>query len=463
MTDTSKGRARPPRALVGAPAGRGRELRLLFRGGVLRPGRPDRVVRRLGALARYGPSLAGAFAAAAARDPNGAAVVDDERSVTFGELDARVRRLAAGLAAFGVGPGAGVAVLQGNSIYAVEALVAASRTGADALLLSPFLAPDEVTEMLRRESPKAVVVDAELSEKLLEVPADMTVIVGHPGDGSVIADASLDELAGRADPDLPPPSRPGRMLVLASGTTGPPKVVRRGPATGRSAPASVLSRLDLRPRERMLIAPPLFHTWGLDLLQLAPALGSTIVLRRRPDAEAVLAAVQQHRCTSAIVVPQTARRMVDLDEPIRSRYDTSSLRVVASGGGALSEHLGTRFLDTFGDVLHNVYGTAEVSWAAVATPADLRKSPGTAGRPPMGTRLALLNRKGRPVRLGEVGTIFAGNETVFEGYTDGSDRPRSHGLVYTGDRGVIDEDGLLRVLGRNDDRMVGGPPAAPSA
>jgi acyl-CoA synthetase (AMP-forming)/AMP-acid ligase II len=115
-----------------------------------------------------------------------------------------------------------------------------------------------------------------------------------------------------------------------------------------------------------------------------------------------------------------------------------------------------RFQDAFGDVLYNIYGTTECSWATIATPADLRKKPGTVGRPPMGTKLALLDENGKPVPKGEVGQIYVGNEMVFDGYTNGNDKARINGLIPTGDLGQFVEDDLLMVQGRDDDMVIVG-------
>jgi acyl-CoA synthetase (AMP-forming)/AMP-acid ligase II len=431
-------------------------LSVLVKSGVLSAGRPDRTVKRLAALAKFGPTLAGSFASAAARDPNRLAIIDDERRLTYAQLDARVRRISAGLAALGIGPDASVAMLARNSAYAIETLVSSSRAGADALLLSTFLSPNQLTEVLDRERPRAVIVDADLVSSLPVIPGGTKVIIADPGDGSVIGEMNLDQLARSTAPDLPAPAQPGRLIILTSGTTGAPKGARRGAPKGLGPAASMLSRLQFRAKEVMLIAPPVFHTWGLGMLQLAPAINSTIVLRRKPDAETILAAIAEHGCTSLIVVPVMAQRMLEVPEEVRRKYDTSTLHAVACSSAAVSKDLSTRFQDTFGDVLYNIYGATEVSWATIATPADLRLSPGTAGRPPIGTQLALLGENGRPVRLGEIGTIYVGNEMMFEGYTNGNDKERSHGLMSTGDKGVIDEHGLLTVMGRDDDMVISG-------
>jgi acyl-coenzyme A synthetase/AMP-(fatty) acid ligase len=107
----------------------------------------------------------------------------------------------------------------------------------------------------------------------------------------------------------------------------------------------------------------------------------------------------------------------------------------------LTRPVAERFQDVFGDVLFNVYGSTEISWATIATPADLRAVAGTAGRPPLGTRVRLLGDDDRPVPAGAIGRIFVGNELLFEGYTDGAGRERHNGLMATGDHGYLDRAG----------------------
>jgi acyl-CoA synthetase (AMP-forming)/AMP-acid ligase II len=453
-----------PGSVLSGGGGRRQNLAVLLRAGVLGGSRPDRTVKRLAALVRFGPTLAGSFAAAAARDPGRTAVIDEQRRISYAELDARVRRIAAGLHRLGVGPTGPIAILQRNSAYLVEALIATARLGADAVLLNTGLSAAQLAEVLLRERPKVISVDAELLASLPELPADVTVIIADPGEGPVATGSSLDQLADSTAPDPPAPRIRGRMIVLTSGTTGAPKGAKRGAPKGLGPAASMLSRIRLGAHEVMLIAPPLFHTWGLGMLQLASALGSTIVLRRRPEPETILAAVARHGCSSLIVVPVMAQRLLELPAEVRRGYDTSTLRVVACSGAAISKDLGTRFQDAFGDVLYNIYGATEFSWATIATPQDLRLSPGTAGRPPYGTRLALLDHEGTPVPLGQVGSVYVGNEMIFEGYTNGSDKQWADGLISTGDRGMIDEHGLLRILGRDDDMVIsGGENVYPSA
>jgi fatty-acyl-CoA synthase len=113
-------------------------------------------------------------------------------------------------------------------------------------------------------------------------------------------------------------------------------------------------------------------------------------------------------------------------------------------------------MDTFGDVLYNLYGSTEVAWATIATPEDLRAAPGTAGRPPLGTVVRLLDSKGHEVGPGEGGRIFVANEMMFDGYTGGGGKEIVRGLMSTGDVGHFDENGRLFVDGRDDEMIVSG-------
>ena len=113
-------------------------------------------------------------------------------------------------------------------------------------------------------------------------------------------------------------------------------------------------------------------------------------------------------------------------------------------------------MDAFGDVLYNLYGSTEVAWASIATPADLRAAPGTAGTPPRGTTLRILDDDGRPVPTGTTGRIFVGNEMLFEGYTGGGTKDVIGALMATGDVGRFDDAGRLFVEGRDDEMIVSG-------
>ena len=247
------------------------------------------------------------------------------------------------------------------------------------------------------------------------------------------------------------------MTILTSGTTGTPKGASRSstPLT-LDAPASLLERIPLREGQTVRIGAPLFHAWGFSSFALGMALGDTFVLRRRFDPEQCLADIEEHRCEVLVVVPVMLQRILELPDDVRRRYDTSSLRAVCASGSALPGDLALRWMDEFGENLYNMYGSTEVSAATLARPKDLRRAPGTAGKPARGSIVRLYDEHGQPVLQGRTGRIFVGNSMLFEGYTGGGDKDRIDGLMATGDVGRFDEAGRLFVEGRDDEMIVSG-------
>jgi fatty-acyl-CoA synthase len=150
------------------------------------------------------------------------------------------------------------------------------------------------------------------------------------------------------------------------------------------------------------------------------------------------------------------QRMLALPDDVKRKYDLSSLRITAASGSTLPGHLATEWMDTFGDNLYNFYGSTEVAMASVAAPEDMRAAPGTAGKPPLGTIVKILDSQGEPLPTGQTGRIFVANAISFEGYTSGDDKERLGSMVSSGDVGHFDENGRLFVDGRDDDMIISG-------
>ncbi|MFC5750429.1 AMP-binding protein [Actinomadura rugatobispora] len=430
---------------------------MMARSGLLRPGPPHRVARQLNALRRWGTLMGGTVVSSAGRDPGWTAIVDDDGELTYAELDERTDRLAAALGA--LGSPSRVAVLCRNHRGMVQSLVACSKLGADLVMLNTGMSTAQLLDVVRGQRVEVVIADPEFGEFLDAVPEGVRVVTAYG------PDSDMERLiAGAAGARIRPPARAGRTIVLSSGTTGTPKGADRHSRPGMTPLASILSRIPFRVRERVLIEAPLFHTWGYAMLQAAVPLRATIVLRRRFDPERTLRAVAETGATALIVVPVMLQRVLELPGEVRGRYDTSTLRITAASGSALPGALATAYMDAFGDHLYNLYGSTEASWVSIATPADLRACPDTAGTPPPGTRLAILDERGEPVPPGTTGRIFAANELLFAGYTGGETKEMRDGLMSLGDVGHLDERGRLFVRGRDDDMIVsGGENVFPSA
>jgi acyl-CoA synthetase (AMP-forming)/AMP-acid ligase II len=431
--------------------------RALLGTGIVHPERVDKTVRAVAALRRWGPSSPSAYRGGAIRFPDRAAIVDDRGAVSFREVDLRTNALANALRDAGVGEGDDVAIMCRNDRGFVEATVACAKLGAGALYLNTAFAGPQIADVLRREDPVAVIYDEEFAGLVADGAQGRKRYVVHSEPGSGGSEQTLEQLiAAGATSEPTPPAEKGRVVILTSGTTGTPKgAARKQPDTLEPA-AALFSKIPLKARETTVIAAPMFHSWGYAHFTLALALSSTIVLRRRFDPEETLRAISQHRASALAVVPVMLQRIIDLGEATLARYDTSSLRVIAVSGSALPGELATRAMDVFGDVLYNLYGSTEVAWATIATPEDLRAAPGTAGRPPLGTVVRLLDADGLEVPPGASGRIFVANEMMFDGYTGGGGKEIVGGLMSTGDVGHFDSGGRLFVDGRDDEMIVSG-------
>ena len=431
--------------------------RTLLGTGMVQPERPDKALRTLGALRKWGPSSPAAFLGGAIRFPDRAAIVDDRGALSYREVHRRTNALACELRKAGIGERQNVAIMCRNHRGFIEATVACAKLGAGALYLNTAFAGPQITDVLRREDPAAVIYDEEFSELIAEGAEGRRRLIAWSEPGSSAAVPTLEQLiAAGSDAELPAPSEKGRVVILTSGTTGTPKGAARTQPDTLEPAAALFSKIPLKARGTTMIAAPLFHSWGYAHFTLGLALSSTLVLRRRFDPEETLSAVAQHRASALAVVPVMLQRILDLGPQTLARYDTSCLKVIAVSGSALPGELATRAMDTFGDVLYNLYGSTEVAWATIATPADLRAAPGTAGRAPMGTVVKLLDADGREVPNGLSGRIFVANEMTFEGYTGGGSKEVIAGLMSTGDVGHFDSAGRLFVDGRDDEMIVSG-------
>jgi acyl-CoA synthetase (AMP-forming)/AMP-acid ligase II len=420
-------------------------VRTLARAGVAKPGRPDRVLRGLKALRAWGKTPAAGYGVSAARYPNEPAIIDEAGTVTFAELDRRTNAIAHRWKDDGIGPGKVVAILCRNHRGFVEATLAASKTGADMLYLNTSFAGPQIAEVCRAESPVAMVHDAEFTDLVTEAAAGLTRYV------------DLGEVAAGGDESpLTPPDRPGRVVILTSGTTGAPKGAGRHHPSSLDPAAALLDMIPLKARQRTMIAAPMFHSWGLAHFNLGLTLATTLVLQRKFDPHKVLEGIERHRVHALIVVPVMLQRLIEAHRDSPRTYDLSSLRIIAASGSALPGHLANEVMDEFGDVLYNLYGSTEVAWATIATPEDLRLAPGTAGRPPHGTVLRLYDMEGREVPRGEHGRIYVANEMQFEGYTGGGGKDTIEGLMSSGDVGHLDHNGRLFVDGRDDEMIISG-------
>ena len=421
--------------------------RTAARAGLLRPLRPDRYLSAARSYAAYGTTLAGACGSAAALYGPDPAIIDASGIITFGQLHARTNALAHALINRGIAAGQYVGLCARNHGAFVEAAIALSKLGAHAVLLNTSMAGAQLIDIITREAIVAVIADDEFIDALRPIGHQVLLI-------------STDETRHWSEihttSALPRPVDAGRTVILTSGTTGIPKGARRGSPASSTTATGILDVIPYRRGEAMLIAAPLFHAWGFAHLAIAFALGAPIVLQPRFDGLAATAAIARFRVGVLVAVPIMLRRMLEVPEALHADHNTTSLRIVPLSGSAIPAGLAEAFMDRFGEVVYNLYGSTEVGSASIATPDDLRRAPGTAGRPPAGVSIRILDEQDNEISGVGSGRIFVCSDLAFDGYTNGDSKTVVHGYMSTGDIGHIDADGRLFIDGRDDDMIVSG-------
>ena len=398
----------------------------------------------------------------ARKTPHRTAIIDDEGSMTFAELNDATNAVANGLLAMGVRGGDGVAILARNHRWFLIANYACGRVGARIILLNTEFSGPQIRDVSAREGAKVIIYDDEYTDavKLAETPiGKLRALSTNPDTDkpSGSTDETLAELIARSSTEpAPKATKRSSIIILTSGTTWTPKGANRHAPPTLAPIGGVLSAVPFKAGEVTSLPSPMFHALGYLHATIAMTLGSTLVLHRRFTPATVLADVAAHKVTAIVVVPVMLSRMVDALETMDPKPDLSSLRIIFSSGSQLGAELAVRTMREIGPVVYNLYGSTEIAFVSIARPEDLKKNPATVGPTIRGVKVKILDEHGHELPRGEVGRIFVGNFFPFEGYTGGGSKEVIDGLMSSGDVGYFDADGLLYVSGRDDEMIVSG-------
>ena len=419
--------------------------------------RPDKYVGMTRVIRTQGTHATSGFALAAVRAPHGVGLIDERGSLAWPEIQQRAGALGAGLVAANGGPCESVAILARNHRGLVDALLASTRIGAQALLLNTGFSGPQLAEVMEREGARVIVYDEEFAGVVADargrVDGLVEILSWTDTEMEVLTTEGL--IAEHLQAPAQHASRPGRVVLLTSGTTGTPKGASRS-GGGPDELAGMLEAIPWRGGETVVVAAPMFHAWGFGQLVIAATMTCTIVMRRKFDPEATLALVDEHEATGLSVVPVMLERIMDLPDEVLDRYSLRSLRFVSASGSRMRPDSVIRFMDRFGDLVHNSYNATEAGQISVAGPADLRRAPDTAGSVVRGTLLRIVDDEGADMKSGDVGRIVVRGASPFDGYTSGADKEFLDDFMVTGDVGRLDTSGLLYVVGRDDDMIVSG-------
>lgn len=418
---------------------------VLYRIGLLSPLPLFRLFR---AIRRHGVNLMALLGFAALSYGGKTAIVDadEEEALTYDELYGEALRLAEALRdRYGVSEGRKVGLLCRNHAALVKTIYAVSSTGADLYLLNAEMGESRWKALAERHAFDLLVYDEEYGSLAKSSSySGSTLLCDHPSLPSVASLLSAPKSGNGRSLRKQARSSAGKLVLLTGGTTGMPKEAAHTPSlTDYLNPFSeFLSRLRIAERETAYIATPIYHGYGIGVVLLFCALGKKAVVRRGFDAERACRLIREHRVEVVTVVPLMLRKLLDADQG----DDLRSLACVASGGAELNPRLVVETRERLGEVLFNLYGTSEAGLNLIASPEDLAESPHTVGRLVRGSRLKIVDERGKEVPAGKVGRFCIRNDWSAKNGT-----PR---WIETGDLGFRDERGLYYLRGRTDSMIV---------
>jgi len=384
------------------------------------------------------------------------------RSVSYAELDAATRRVAAGLAEAGVRPGDVVALYSPNTIAYPTAFYGATRAGATVTTVSSLTTAGELAGQLRDSRARWIITIAAFLPVAAEAAATMAA-EGAPIAEILVCDQaeghrSLGDLLASTAPEPQPAIDPAddvAVLPYSSGTTGLPKGVmltHRNVATNLAQTDAVHTTA---PGERILAVLPFFHIYGLTALLNHPLrCGSTVVVLPRFDLEQFLRTIEEQRIEGVFVAPPIALALAK--HPLVDRFDLSSVRYVLSAAAPLDAELAAACARRLGlPHLLQGYGMTELSPVTHVVPlTDPAPPAGAVGRmvPSTELRVAALDGPERDLGPGERGELLFRGPQVMKGYFGRQSETDSmldaDGWLHTGDIGYVDEGGYLFVVDR---------------
>jgi len=386
------------------------------------------------------------------------------RTLTFGELARSAHRLAHALRAHDIGAGDIVAYALPNDVDAVVWQLACAETGIRYLALNPALSQTEFIDILRHSGAAAAAVHPDFAERMSAAGEVETLRLAVSVGGPIPGFLPYDDLIARAPDTMPEDRVLGGAISYSSGTTGKPKAVMRPlPALDPSAAANAMSTFGrafrFLPFDGVhLVSTGMNHGGCQGFYLGALNVGQALAIGGRFDPEDTLRMIEEHRVTTAYMVPTQFVRLLRLPESVRSRYDVSSLAVVAHSAAPCPLEVKKQMFDWWGPVIWETYGGMEGA-ATIAKPHRWLEKPGTVGRAVAGMAIRILDDDGNELPAGEIGNVYLESATSTFEYRGDPETTRSafRGRSFTiGDIGYLDDDGYLFICDRAKDMIISG-------
>lgn len=398
--------------------------------------------------------------------PDRPAILFEDRVLTYVRMNARVNRFCHAMTAMGLAVGDRVGVLSRNCPEFLEVYFACAKLGLIFVPMNFRLAPPEIAYQIDDSSPRLLCFQPDLgpqvkgSERFVHAALPAYVRWGPADDGAVRSYEAFLETGIEKEPDVPEGAvtlETPQMIMYTSGTTGTPKGALLSHQKTLFNTLNAQIYFDLYSRDIMLVAMPLFHSGGLNIMAV-PTLyvGGKVILHSQFDPSAFLDAVEVHRVTQAMVVPTMLNTILKEARP--EERDLSSLRSVLIGGEPVSAAIMHEARDK-GLPVRQIFGQTETSIELWVPEEKAREKAGAVGLPVFHSDVRVVNEKGDPVGPGEIGEIVVKGPiqmTAYWNLPEETAETMRQGWLHTRDLGRIDEDGFIYAVDRMGDMYISG-------
>lgn len=394
--------------------------------------------------------------------PERRAVIDEERTLTYRQLDELVDRAGAALQRDGVSPGATVSICASSSVDYVALFLAILRIGATVAPLPPSATPDQLVTMLNDCGATHLFIDAPVSHHLqqrLDSLRARLVALEEGANGEPFE--TWLEAPGSSPTDVEIDPAMKFNVIYSSGTTGTPKGIVHSHAM-RWAHLTSLSSVYALDNAVTLLSTPLYS--NTTLVSLLPGLagGATCVLMAKFEPKRFLALCESYRVSVVMLVPVQYRRILDVLE--FDDFDLSSFVMKFSTSAPFSAELKAEILSRWPGGLIEIYGMTEGGVACLLMAHEHPDKLHTVGTWPRGSDLKVIDDAGNILAPGEAGEVVGRSAAMMDGYLNQPDKsdeaqwwsPEGHRYIRTGDIASIDQDGFVTLIGRKKDMIISG-------